>query len=149
MRVRLDYGNSGLEVSLPETHVSIIEPVELPGLAGEEAALRKALLEPIASPPLAQLIAPKVEVAIVFPDVTRPMPSSRVLPVLLDHLAQLGVSDDRIVLLSGTGTHRANTPSELAEMVGPRVFGRYEIVNHDCRDTASLALVGALPDGVP
>ncbi len=149
MEVKLAYGNDGLRVSLPDENVTVIEPLELPGLADEDAAIREALAQPIAGRPLAELIAPAGEVAVVFPDVTRPMPSSRVLPVLLANLAALGVPDDRIVLLSGTGTHRANTPEELHEMVGPEVFGRYEIVNHDCRDQRSLTCIGTLAGGVP
>jgi len=149
MRVQLAYGSSGLDVELPDSHVTVIEPVELPGVPDEEAGIRQALLAPTASPPLAELVATDGEVAIVFPDVTRPMPSSRVLPVLLDHLEYLGVPDHRIVLFSGTGTHRANTLSELADMVGPRVLGRYEILNHDCRDAQALTQIGLLPDGVP
>jgi lactate racemase len=149
MRVQLAYGRSGLEVNLPDSHVEVIEPVELPGLANEEESLWQALDTPIDSAPLRNLIADIGEIVIVFPDVTRPMPSSRVLPVLLEYLEELGIEDDRIVLLSGTGTHRGNTPSELAEMVGPRIYGRYEIVNHDCRDEQSLSQVGTLYGNVP
>jgi lactate racemase len=149
MRVPLAYGANGIEVELPDERVTIIEPVELTGLQDEAAALRQALDEPIASAPLADLISPSGEVVVIFPDVTRPMPSKRVLPVLLERLEELGVPDERIVLLSGTGTHRANTPEELVEMVGRPIFGRYEIVNHDCRDRDSLALAGHLSDGVP
>ena len=79
MRIQLAYGRGGLEVELPDSHVTVIEPVDLPGLVDEKASLREALLEPIESQALANLIAPEGEVAVVFPDVTRPMPSNRVL----------------------------------------------------------------------
>jgi nickel-dependent lactate racemase len=149
MWVHLAYGSDGLDVELPGQNVTIIEPAELPGLPDEGATLADALSHPIASAPLADLIASHGEIAIVFPDVTRPMPSSRVLPVLLGHLQELGVPDDRIVLLSATGTHRANTRAELIEMIGLPLLDRYEVVNHDCRDKSSLTLVGRLADGVP
>jgi lactate racemase len=149
MRVQLAYGRSGLEVNLPDAHVEVIEPIDLPGLANETQAIRQALDSPTESAPLCDLIASSGEIAVVFPDVTRPMPSNRVLPVLLEYLEKFGIEDERIVLLSGTGTHRANTPSELAEMVGPRVYGRYEIVNHDCRDDQSLTQIGKLYGNVP
>jgi nickel-dependent lactate racemase len=149
MEVKLAYGGSGMTVNLPDRNVTLIEPVDLPGVADEAASIERALTAPIAGPPLSELVAPAGEVAVVFPDVTRPMPSSRVLPVLLSHLEALGVPDDRIVLLSGTGTHRANTAEELRAMVGPLVYGRYEIVNHDCRDRDGLTLVGSLADDVP
>jgi nickel-dependent lactate racemase len=149
MRLQVAYGRDGLELELPDSRVEVIEPLDLPGLDDEQRSLRNALLVPIDSAPLRELVANSGEVAIVFPDVTRPMPSSRVLPVLLEHLEEIGVRDDRIVLLSGTGTHRANTTAELAAMVGQEVFRRFEIVNHDCRDHEALTQIGTLPDGVP
>jgi nickel-dependent lactate racemase len=149
MHIQLAYGRNGLDVTLPDAQLEVIEPVDLPGLNDETAAMLQALDAPIDSPPLRDLIAPEGEIAIVFPDVTRPMPSSRVLPVLLEYLADCGISSNRIVLLSSTGTHRANTDQELIEMVGPRVYGRYEIVNHDCRDNDSLASIGTLYGNVP
>jgi nickel-dependent lactate racemase len=149
MHVHLAYGSDGLDVELPDQNVRVIEPAELPGLPDEAAALAHALAHPIDSPPLSDLIARNGEIAIVFPDVTRPMPSSRVLPVVLRQLEELGIPDDRIVLLSATGTHRANTRAELIDMIGASVLDRYEVVNHDCRDDSSLTLVGHLADGVP
>jgi lactate racemase len=149
MRIHLAYGRHGLDVELPERNITIIEPLELSGLADEQAALRHGLRNPIATPPFAEVIAASGSVAVVFPDVTRPMPSRRVLPVLLESLEAAGVTDDRIVLLSGTGTHRANTPEELLEMVGSDILEQYEIVNHDCRDAASLVQAGRLADGTP
>jgi len=149
MRVRLSYGSDGLDVELPDKNVTVIEPAELPGLPDEAAVLREALQQPIDSPPLAELIAPSGEIAVVFPDVTRPMPSLRVLPVLLDYLGEQGVGDERIVLLSGTGTHRANTPAELVEMIGRGLLDRYEVVNHDCREASALTLVGHVAGGAP
>ena len=149
MRVQLAYGSAGLEVELPDCNVTIIEPDELPGLEDEPAALRAALRNPIASPPLAEVIAPAGQVAVVFPDITRPMPSSRALPVLLDEIECAGVARERIVLLNATGTHRVNTPEELEQMIGAELLRRYAVVNHNCRDGASLAHACDLADGTP
>jgi len=98
---------------------------------------------------LTDLVAPAGEVAIVFPDITRPMPSSRVLPVVLAELEAAGVDPQRIVLLNATGTHRANSEEELSGMIGADLIRRYVVLNHDCRDEASLMHVGDLDDGVP
>ena len=66
--------------------------------------------------PLRQMVTPGQTVAISVCDITRPMPSATVLPVVLRELRH--VPNDQIVVLVATGTHRANTPSELAEMLG-------------------------------
>jgi lactate racemase len=146
MLIQLAYGKDGLAVDLPDDAV-LIEPRYLPGLPDEAAALRQALRDPIDCLPLRSLVGPNDTVAIVVCDITRPMPSRRVLPVVLaelDHLAP-----ERITIFNATGTHRANTPAELAEMLGPEVVARHEVVNHDAFDLAAHDYLGDLPSGGP
>lgn len=81
--VHLAYGRHGLTVTLPDDGVTVIEPRYVPGLPDEAAAIRQALRSPIGSPPLVELVRPTDTVAVVFSDITRPMPNDRVLPVLL------------------------------------------------------------------
>ena len=78
--------------------------------------------------------------AVVFPDLTRPMPNRTVLPPLLAELARAGVPDDRITLLCATGTHRQASESEMEELVGPDIVARYAIVDHDGTSDAHVAV---------
>jgi nickel-dependent lactate racemase len=70
-------------------------------------------------------------VAIVFSDLTRPMPNDRALPPLLDELALAGVPDEHVVLINALGTHRPQSEQELACMLGQEIVKRYQIVQHD------------------
>ena len=136
MIVPLAYGRSGLDLAVPDDladRVTVVEPRYVPGVPDEAAALRAALREPVGTPPLRDLLSPTDTVAVVFCDITRPMPSDRVLPVLLEEVETV-VGRDRIVLINGTGTHRANTPDELREMLGPELVAQYRIVQHDARN---------------
>ena len=100
MRLRLAYGKDGLWVTLPDgVDVTVIEPEYVPGVADEGVALRRALASPLGSPPLADLVRPQDTVAIVFSDITRPMPNDRVLPVLVDALVEAGIAETHITLL--------------------------------------------------
>ncbi len=139
MRVRLAYGRDGLEVDLPDERVTVVAPRHASPLPDEPAAIRAALRAPLGSPPLGRRVRADDTVAIVFSDFTRAQPRDRILPVLLDELALAGVPVARITLFNATGTHRANSDAELAEMLGPAVHGRCRVVQHDCRDTARLA----------
>ncbi len=147
MRVHLQYGRDGLDVDLPGQNVTVVAPRYLRGLPDEKAAFGAALRSPIAARPLADLLGPRDRVAIVIPDITRPLPTDRLLPWLLDAISH--VPDDRIVIINGTGSHRANTPAELATMVGPAVLARYRVVNHDSHDPSALAHAGIGQDGEP
>ena len=68
--------------------------------------------------------------AVVFPDLTRPMPNRTVLPPLLAELERLGAGPDRVELLCATGTHRPATADEMVELVGADIAGRYRVHQH-------------------
>jgi len=128
MNVELAYGRNGLHVDVPDDAI-VIRPMEVAGLPDEAASIAATLNRPMGCPPLHDLVRPSDRIAIVFSDLTRPMPSDRVLPVLLRSLE--GVSRERITLINGLGTHRANTPQELEEILGRDIARRYAVVQHD------------------
>ena len=150
MHIKLAYGRHGLPIELPDdAPVTVVEPTLLPGLPDEAAALRQALRHPAGTPPLARLVRPGDSVAVVFSDLTRPMPNDRVLPVLLEELAEAGVPRERIVLINGLGTHRPQTTDELRRMLGEEIVARYRVVQHDAWDEANLVTVGVNRAGRP
>ncbi|MDW8102088.1 MAG: nickel-dependent lactate racemase [Anaerolineae bacterium] len=148
MKVRLAYGREGLWIELPDDlKVKIIEPRFLPGLPEEEKAIRKALREPIASPPLRELVRSSDTVAIVFSDITRPMPNRKVLPIILEELSH--VPRQNILLINALGAHRPQTREELEEMLGPDIVSNYAILQHDCNDKSTLQYLGETSFGHP
>ena len=147
MLVDLAYGRDGLTVDLPDDRTTVIEPVYVPGVPDQEGALLSAIRNPIGTPPLRQLVQSDQTVAISVCDVTRPMPSATVLPVLLRDLSH--VPDEQIVVLVATGTHRSNTADELMRMLGRHVTENYRVENHSAFDEAGLVRVGETPDGIP
>ena len=149
MRIKLAYGKEGLWVNLPDERVTVIEPKFVPGLPDEEAALRGALQEPIGSPPLRELVEPGQSVVVVFPDLTRPMPNDRVLPVLLAELKDAGVARQDVTLINALGTHRPNTEKELVGMLGRQVYESYHLIQHDAFDQSSLEYLGVTSFGHP
>jgi nickel-dependent lactate racemase len=143
MKLKLAYGREGLGVDLPdELTVTVVEPRPVAGLADEQAALKGALRSPTGTAALRQMVQPEDRVAIVFSDLTRPMPNDRVLPPLLEELALAGVPDEGITLINALGTHRPQTEAELGLMLGPAIAGRYDIVQHDAWDEANLVVAG-------
>jgi len=148
MRVQLAYGREGLWIELPDgLHIEVVEPRFVPGLPDEREAILRALRDPIGSPPLKELVRPDDTVAIVFSDITRPMPNARVLPVLLMELSH--VPRSHIVLINALGTHRPQTEGELVEMLGQEVVENYRVVQHDCRDKKNLVYLGESSFGHP
>jgi nickel-dependent lactate racemase len=132
VKIELAYGRHGLTVDLPdEAPVTVIEPQYVPGLPDERAAIHEALRSPTGARPLRDITGAEDKVAIVFSDLTRPMPNDRVLPPLLDELALAGVPDEQIVLINSLGTHRPQSAEELGDMLGEEIVERYRVLQHD------------------
>ncbi len=146
MHVDLAYGRHGISVEVPAS-AEVVVPVDEGALPDEAAAIVAALRSPLAGPPLADRVRTGDHVAVVFPDLTRPMPNRTVLPPLLAELARAGVPDDHITLLCATGTHRQASPAEMEELIGADVLARYALVDHDATSDAHLP-VGEV-DGTP
>jgi nickel-dependent lactate racemase len=140
MQVKLAYGRTGLTANVPNNLTTVIEPTYVPGLSDEAGALRNALRHPLNNPPLHKLVQPRHKVAISVCDITRPMPSARVLPVLLEELAH--VPAEQITILIAAGSHRANTPSEMEQMLGSDLVRNHRVINHNAFEKTGLKSVG-------
>ncbi len=145
MNIHLQYSTDGIAVELPSNNVTILAPKFVEGLADEAAGFRDAVRSPIQSMPLKTLIRSNEKVAIVIPDITRPLPTHRLLPWIFSELAH--VPAENFTIVNGTGSHRGNTPPELASMVGAEVLAKYKVVNHNAHEPASMAFAGTTSDG--
>lgn len=142
MEVQLAYGAQGLVVDLPDDGpFTVIESNFVEGIENEPGAVISALRSPVGTPRLRDMVQPDDQIAIVFSDLTRPMPNDRVLPPLLNELRRADVRREQIVLINALGTHRPQTREELVSMLGMEIVGRYQIVQHDAWDESNLVPV--------
>jgi nickel-dependent lactate racemase len=148
VEVRLAYGTDGLPVEVPGDRATVVEPEYHPGAEDPVGLLRGAVRRPVSGPPLRDLVRPGQKVAISVCDATRPQPRKVMLQVVLDELEGI-VEPEDVVVLVATGTHRGNTREELLDMLGEELLGRVRVVNHDCRNSYSLAYMGEFGRGVP
>jgi nickel-dependent lactate racemase len=146
VKLKLDYGTTGLDADFPDERVTVIEPIPLPAVPDARAALAAALRNPIAKPPFAELIRTGQKIAISVCDITRAQPRRLMLEALFAAAPQIQMED--VTVLIATGTHRANTPEEIERMLGPEIPRRCRILCHNARDNASLVHVGNTSTGV-
>jgi lactate racemase len=139
--ISMAYGTSGYDLTLDDQLVTptVIAPADPPALTEPVAAIVQAMRQPIGGKPFAQLSSGKKNprVVIAIADHTRPVPDHLIVPALV---AELGVPDECVTILIGTGTHRGSTPEEIRRLLGDAA-GRFRVINHDCHDT-SLVHVG-------
>ena len=150
MKVKLDYGRTGLDVTLPDDRT--IGPLAIRNaapLTDPAASLVAALAHPIGTPPLAQLARGKKNACIVICDITRPVPNALLLPPILQTLEASGIPRDQILILIATGLHRPNEGAELVELVGQEVAANYRVENHHGKASGEHTYLGTTPNGVP
>jgi nickel-dependent lactate racemase len=137
MKIELAYGKTGLRVELPDgAHVLTPEPV--PRLPDPVAAVREALRRPIGCAALQELVMPGDSVAIVFSDITRPVPNHILIPALIEELVEAGIDRRSVTLINALGMHRVNTPAELESMLGRDLVEGFPVVQHDAEDEGQL-----------
>lgn len=135
MKLSFGFGTGTQEVEVPDRnlmgvlHANEVE-LELTG----EAEVRRALAEPIGSPRLGEIVRPGERVAIITSDITRPMPTYKVMPALLDELYAAGVRREDITLVFALGSHRRHTDEEKKKLAGERAFAEITCVDGDPAD---------------
>ena len=147
-RLRLDYGEHGLEAEIPAA-ARILDMADVPALDDVDARLEEAFRQPIGAPALARLARGRRSACVVISDITRPVPNPVILPPLLRTLEEAGIERRDITILVGTGLHRPNEGEELVRLVGARVAADYRIENHRARDRESLVHLGRTSGGAP
>lgn len=150
MRVKLEYGRTGLYAELPDERVvRTLQYKDAPPLADPVAELAKVLATPRGTRPLSELAAGKRTCCIAICDITRPVPNELILRPLLATLESSGIERGNITILVATGLHRESTPAEKLEMAGAEIAARYRVEDHRGQERDEHTYLGDSPRGVP
>jgi nickel-dependent lactate racemase len=135
--MQLKYGTGEITANLENKNViQVVEPLEIQA-TDEEAEIKKAMENPIGTKQLREIISDKrrnkkrLSVVIIVSDVTRPTPTKRLIPYILNELLDAGISNEAITIIFALGIHRKLETKEMARLVGDNVFNRYRCINHD------------------
>ena len=160
--VRMRYSTTWMDIRVPET-ATVLEygSDAFPEIAlhpHPEKAVREALQNPIAAPPLSELVASGDHVVIAFDDSFKTTDANRyVIPIVIEALTQAGVREEEIELVAAVGGHRKCMPLELRDkLLGPELYRRFcpfdggvsRIRNHDCTEGNVYLGVSDLGDHV-
>jgi nickel-dependent lactate racemase len=149
LNIRFPYPDVGI-LRLPDSlRVERFRLPEVQASRGGREIVEQALRAPYGTPRLREIARKKRSVLIVSDDVSRPTPVSAFVQAVLDELAAAGLQDKQIRFIMALGTHRAMTPREMEQKLGPAVAARYRVLNHDWADTAALEHLGDTEQGDP
>lgn len=141
MQLNFGIGYGVQTVEIEEKHLlGILEPNPTPyGLTGEAAVL-DALEHPIDSPRLSQIVRPGEKVTIVTSDITRPMPTAKVMPALLDEIYRGGVHPKDITLVFALGSHRRQSEEEKRHLAGELAWKEITCVDSNRDDCVHIGM---------
>ncbi len=145
MQYQLRFGDGAKNFSLPGK-AKVLLPRKTKPLPDPQKAIRKALANPIGSPPFSDRMRTGGKVAIVVNDETRLARTELFLPILVDELNRLGVKDSRIFAVVSNGTHRAMTDEEIRRKISPLAQERIRAFNHHSR-RGEMSLLGKTRSG--
>lgn len=147
MKLQIGFGSCPQTVELPDENVlDVLYPSGITAPEDSAAEVARALQSPIGTPPLAELARGRHKVAIVTSDITRPMPSKDVLPLILKELYRAGLGPESITVVFALGSHRRQTEEEKIHLVGSDVYSQVT-----CADSLDFDFVhmGTTARGTP
>ncbi|MBS10402.1 MAG: hypothetical protein CME19_02215 [Gemmatimonadetes bacterium] len=126
------YGDTETTLSFPEewdVQECRMAGHDSPPLSDDE--IRRALEDTYDSSSLSELARGKHQVVILFDDLTRPAPTSRILPFVLETLSDAGIPDDHIRFVGAYANHAAMSREDFAKKLGEDVMRRFRVYNHN------------------
>ena len=126
------YGDYPMELQFPaswEVKECRMAGHDTPPLDDDQ--LRAQLDSPYGSPSLRELARGRQRAVILFDDLTRPAPTSRILPLVLADLNAAGLTDDQICFVGAFANHAAMLRDDFVKKLGADVVQRYRVFNHN------------------
>jgi len=132
MKISLNYGHDSMALDIPDkNYMGTLSPKDIREIEDPINEVRRALANPVGSKKLKELVSSQDKVIILVSDVTRPAPSSILLPPILEKLRETGIKNDQIMIVFGLGVHRKHTEEEKKRLVGEEVYNQVKCIDHD------------------
>ena len=131
MLVNAFFGDDEIELAFPDNwdiHECRMAGHDREPLSDE--GMRDALLNPIGAPRLSDMAKGSRQVCVLFDDLPKPTPASRIVPFVLEELHAGGVTDEQIRFICAPGTHRPLIYPEFEAKLGRDIVERYPVYNH-------------------
>ena len=110
---------------------------------------RAAFAAPLGTPMLRDLARGKRRVAVIVSDSTRGVPTAKVMPMVLEELADAGIRSKDITVVVARGVHRPATEDEIRDIVGEESLKGLTVINHDPYEARLLVSLGKTSFGTP
>ncbi len=132
MRIGIPFGKRETELNIPDENIlNIISEKRVSFNLDEDKIIKDALENPVKSKSLWEISSGKKSACIITSDITRPCPSYKFLPQLVNELNRGGIKNKNIVIVLGVGIHRKHTDAEKRKLVGDYIYRNIETIDSD------------------
>lgn len=139
MKIEIGFDKTPQIFEVPDENViDILKPNEISAADKGTDAVLKALQSPIGTPMLRDMVKSGQKIVIITSDITRPVPSHKIIPAVLDELTSGGIALSDITVVFALGSHRKQTEDEMIGLVGKDVFDKVRCVDGDPNDFVHL-----------
>ena len=141
MKLEIGFGTTPHVVNIPDANIAgILTPNDIPIPVKGAQLVRESLRRPIGARRIAEIVKPGEKVVIITSDVTRPVPSYKIIPLIFEELWQANINPQDVAVVFGLGCHRKQTPEEIKKIVGDEVYQKVCCIDGDANDVVRMGM---------
>ncbi|MBU3161810.1 nickel-dependent lactate racemase [Clostridium frigoris] len=139
MKFEFGFGNKTMKFNIEkENFMEEILPNKIEVDLMNEEEVKRAIDNPIGSKRLKEIAMKGKKIVIITSDITRPMPSKIVLPVVIKELEEAGVCYSDITIILAIGSHRPHTEDEKKYLLGESIYNKIRCIDSNPLDFKHL-----------
>lgn len=135
MKLDIGFGLTGQPLEVPDKNLAgILTPNDVSVASKGVEAVDISLQHPIGTSLLSKMVRPGEKIVIITSDVTRPVPSYKIIPSVLKELWNANVKPEDVTVVFALGSHRLQTEEEMKKLVGEDVYNTVRCIDGDSHD---------------
>ena len=143
MKLEIGFGTQPQSFEVPEKNlIGILGPNAVEITETGRPVVVKSLQNPIGAPKLSEIVKPGEKIVIITSDITRPVPSYKIIPPVLEELWAAGAGPKDVTVVFALGSHRRHTVDEMKRLVGEEVYEQVRCVDGDPVDFVHMGVTG-------
>ena len=143
MKLEIGFGTQPQSFEVPEKNlIGILGPNAVEITETGRPVVVKSLQNPIGAPKLSEIVKPGEKIVIITSDITRPVPSYKIIPPVLEELWAAGAGPKDVTVVFALGSHRRHTVDEMKRLVGEEVYEQVRCVDGDPADFIHMGVTG-------
>jgi len=137
---KIPYGKEEISFEMPsEFNITVANNNSVSPIANISESVKNALLNPINSKRLSELIKNDDSVCIIVTDITRASPDKEIIPHLVEQILEK-TNSKNLTLLIASGLHREMSNEEKIEKYGEKIVKNFQIISHDAKNGTPIKI---------